>query len=102
MTFELNEQLYKISWRHDIIYPYCDGAHFGRAKHFTYCNIFKFIYEKWYLLVSVDIKQYYKDRCDKNKARKISLEKAMKKLEMGKKERTEIWKQYYKMRNGKW
>jgi len=99
MTFELNEQKYKISWRYDtVLLDY--GIH--GARHCTYCSIFQLIDGEWYLLISVEIKQYYKDKRDKNKARKISLEKAMNTLGIGKKERTEIWNQYYKMRNNKW
>jgi hypothetical protein len=107
MTVEVEgRKKYRVVWFYDIS-DNLIGSYI-QPKLLTTCVIQEYISnEEVRDLTIAVITKYYKDIYDKNLARKISLTKALldaATLEkpLGKKERTEIWKAYYKMRNNKW
>lgn len=107
MTIEVEGKRYKICWNYlvrdkswDKVWATADDEH----RIITECAILLWEGDNWNIISIVRIIPYYKDKFDKNKARKISLAKAINELgsSLPKKEHTEIWNAYVKMRNGKW
>lgn len=98
MTVEVDGKKYRITWYYDTV---------NSLKHeleHTVCLIHVYTDRQDLTVVSIaGVTRHYLDKYDKNKARKISLSRALQDVQsFGKKERTEIWNAYAKMRNGKW
>ena len=110
MTVEVEGRKYRIYWHYEKVERLAVTG--ISLDDMTTCVVMQSIKREsdglsvWYNIGVGVIVRYYKDKFDKDLARKKSLTQALDNVSQcewfGKKERTEIWKAYYKMRNNKW